>query len=155
SRLGVALRRQGDLQGALAQFKETLKLAPKDPEAHYNVGMALKAQDDVAGAIEALRQAVTLKPDFEKARYNLGILLRGHGQQTAAEAELREGEALQNVRLHLARAKNLSLQGAESLKNVSPDEALEFFIKAVEEAPDLPTPHYFLGTSWEKKGDSN
>src|SRR5262249_40391307 len=141
--------------GALAEFRETARLAPSDPEAHYNLGMALKNQGDLEGATQALRDAVALKPDYEKARYNLGILLRAQGQQKAGEAELRQGEALQQFRLRLARAKNLTAQGAESLKNGNADEALELLTKALMEYADLPTTYYLIGSAWSRKGNSS
>jgi tetratricopeptide (TPR) repeat protein len=152
SRLGVALRRKGDLPGALVQFKEAVRLNPKNAEDHYNFGMALKGQGDLEAAIAEFRQAIALQPDFEKARYNLGIALRTQGQSRAAEAELRQGAALQDLKLRLARAKNLLVQGDSSLKAGNLDDALGFFQKALEESEDLPTTHYYLALTWEKKG---
>src|SRR6267154_2475650 len=154
SLLGVTLRRQGDHAGALAEFRKAVEIDPEDPEVQYNLGMELKAGGDTAGAIAAFRRAIELKPDFEKAHYNLGIALRAQGETGAAQKELNDLGALQEFRARLAQAKYLILQGVDALKQQKLDDALAFFQKSIEQSPELPTSHYYLGVAWERKGDA-
>ena len=115
--------------------------------------MELKSGGDVAGAIAAFRRAIELKPDFEKAHYNLGMALRAQGQKTAAEVELNQLKELHDSRAHLAQAKLLTLQGVDALREQNLDAAMAFFNKAIEQAPELPTGHYYLGVTWQRKND--
>src|SRR5262249_4381763 len=96
--LGVALRRQGDHQGALASFRKAVEIDPKDANAQYSLGKELKVAGDNAGAIAAFQRAIELKPDFEMAHYNLGLALRAQGNKDAAHKELTELAALKEFR---------------------------------------------------------
>src|SRR2546430_3112446 len=154
SLLGVTLRRKGDHAGALAEFRRAVEIDPKDPEAQLNLGKELKAGGDTTGAIAAFRQAIELKPDFEQAHYNLGIALHAQGEIGAAQRELNDLSALQEFRARLAQAKYLILQGVEALKQQKLDDALALFQNSVEQSPELPTGHYYLGVIWERKQDA-
>src|SRR5207248_89373 len=105
-------------------------------------------------AIVAFQRAIDLKPDFEKARYNLGIALRAQGKTAAAQKELDELNALHEFRSRLAQSKYLILQGVEALKQQKLDDALRLFQQSVEQSPELPTGHYYLGVTWERKNDA-
>jgi len=110
--------------------------------------MELTADGNTAGAIAAFRRAIELKPDFEKAHYNLGIALRAQGETSAAKKELDDLNALHEFRARLAQSKYLTLQGVEALKQQKLDDALALFQKSIEQSPDLPTGHYYLGVTW-------
>ena len=113
----------------------------------------LKPDGDIPGAIAAFRKAIELKPDFEKAHYSLGIALRSQGDTAAAHKELDELNGLHEFRTRLAQAKLLILQGVDALKKQQLDEALNFFQKAIEQSPELPTGYYYLGVTWDRKQD--
>src|SRR5260370_38346863 len=116
--------------------------------------MELKSGGDTAGAIAAFRRAIELKPDFEKAHYNLGIALRAQGPARARKKELDDLNALHEVRARLAQSKYLTLQGVEALKLQKLDDALALFQKSIEQSHELPTGHYYLGVTWERKQDA-
>src|SRR5882724_8925902 len=102
----------------------------------------------------AFRKAIQLKPDFEKAHYNLGIALRAQGETGAAQKQLDDLNALHEFRVRLAQSKYLTLQGMDALKQQKLDDALTLFQKSIEQSPELPTGHYYLGVTWERKGDA-
>ena len=77
--LGVALELRGDLDGAIAEYRQALRMKPDDAKAHYNLGGALRLKGDLDGAISEYRQALRLKPDFPAAQNNLAIALRLKG----------------------------------------------------------------------------
>jgi Flp pilus assembly protein TadD len=88
--LGSALRAKGDLDGAIACFKEAIRLNPKHAPAHNNLGIALGAKGDRAGAIACFKEAVRLSPKAAYARTNLGIALRNKGDLDGAVACFKE-----------------------------------------------------------------
>ena len=53
----------GDAKASLEEFREAVKLAPKDPNAHFNLGEALARTGDSDHAVEELRTASTLTPE--------------------------------------------------------------------------------------------
>ena len=69
--LGVTYLNKQDLDGAIAEFREALRLKP-DTVAHCNLGLALYGKGDFDGAIAEYREALRLNPAFAPAHYNLG-----------------------------------------------------------------------------------
>src|SRR5262249_38887546 len=66
------LQMRGDLAGAIAQYREALRLQPGDAVAENALGGALLASGDFRGAISHLRAATKVRPDYFDAHYNLG-----------------------------------------------------------------------------------
>ena len=74
--LGVALRRRGDLAGAIEQYDKVIQLFPSSAAAHFNKGNALYEEGKVNEAIGEYRQALAIDPQFASAKTNLDIALR-------------------------------------------------------------------------------
>ncbi len=55
---GMALGDKGDLNGAITEFREAIRLKPDYAEAHYNLGVAFAHKGDLDGAIAELREAI-------------------------------------------------------------------------------------------------
>ena len=67
--LGVALKEQGKVDEAMAEFRVAIRLKPDYAEAHYNLGKALREQGKPAEAVAELRKARDLvQPGSELAR---------------------------------------------------------------------------------------
>ena len=64
---GVDLRKQGDVEGALACYREALKFPEAQAPAHFNVGNVLYDRGDWAQALDAFAQAIRVEPDFAAA----------------------------------------------------------------------------------------
>jgi Flp pilus assembly protein TadD len=59
-----------DLDGAIAEQREVLRLEPNDSPAHFLIGLLLEEKHDQRGALEEYRAAYTLdpkNPKYEKA----------------------------------------------------------------------------------------
>ncbi len=100
--LGMALRAVGDREGAVAAFREVVRLKSlqecKNPTgsiqetvdgndlamAHYTLAEALWRNGDIDGAIAALREALRVQPDCAKALAALGMALRYQGDHQGA-----------------------------------------------------------------------
>ena len=45
---GEALFAARDFSGAIHEYREAVRLKPRDPRAHFDLGLALKSKDDLA-----------------------------------------------------------------------------------------------------------
>jgi tetratricopeptide (TPR) repeat protein len=59
----VKLRKNGDLDGAIAEYRAALRLDPDYVNAHHNMGLALHAQGKMADAKEEFKKVLKLLPD--------------------------------------------------------------------------------------------
>ncbi len=91
SRTGLAVRylEVGEIEAAVEQLREAIRLSPEFADAHYNLGTALQAQGAVRDAIAAYRRAIELEPDYAEAHNNLGVLLEIAGDRAAGVAHYR------------------------------------------------------------------
>ena len=70
---GGRLFEQGNLEGAAHEFREAIRLNPRNPAPHNNLGMVLHIQGQPEVALLEFREAVTLHPGFAPAWSNLGF----------------------------------------------------------------------------------
>ena len=82
-RLGGELVRQGDDEGAVAAYRQSVALNPGNADAWMEMGLVLNRLDQLDNALEALRRAVLAKPDYALAYYNFGCVLdrAGHADK--------------------------------------------------------------------------
>ena len=136
--LGNALRGQGKLDQAEAEYREVIRLKPNYAGAYKGLG-ALLCDDkhDYEGAIAAFREAIRLKPDWAEAHSDLGNALGGQGKLSEAEAEYREAIRLKPdfAQAHNAYAWLLATCPQSGLRN--PAQAVESAKKATELAPKV------------------
>ena len=62
--LGLYLYEQNEVDGAIAQFEEALRLSPRMPDAHTNLGMALSNSGQPLEAIPHFEQALAERPSM-------------------------------------------------------------------------------------------
>ncbi len=89
SNLGMALRRVGRLDEAVACCRRALTLKPDIAEVWNNLGNALNDLGKLEDAVAAFRRALELKPDFAKPHNNLGNALQDLGKLDDAAASYR------------------------------------------------------------------
>jgi len=78
--LGITSLRLRDPQGAEAQIKKALALAPNHAEARTLLGwIDLEVKRDYGSAIEEYTRVVELRPDLPEAYNNLGVAFRKKG----------------------------------------------------------------------------
>ncbi|MHC4339432.1 MAG: serine/threonine-protein kinase [Planctomycetota bacterium] len=158
--LGAALATRGDLPGAVAAFREAVRLRPDLAERQLNLAKALtelgiaRAEQGVDGAEQAFREAIDLQPDFPKAHRGLAILLlRGGDRVGAAEAgehaiDLGWGDdpRLLNM-VAWVRATCSEPDARDAVK------ALEFAKRANDLAPEVAACKRTLGVAQYRNGD--
>lgn len=65
--LAEACEARDDQAGCANAYRQALKLAPDDPEVHYNLGLALDRQGDWPRALECYQRALAIQPDLGPA----------------------------------------------------------------------------------------
>ena len=88
--LGNELEARGDVDAALARYREAAAAAPMYARAYLNIGNALQHQGKLDDAVRAQRTALDLDSRYAPARFNLGNLYLAQGKLDAAERELRQ-----------------------------------------------------------------
>ena len=63
---------KGDLEEALQDYDEAIRLKPDYALAFNNRGDARRAKGDIDGALQDYEQAIRLKPDFAEALESRG-----------------------------------------------------------------------------------
>jgi tetratricopeptide (TPR) repeat protein len=88
--LGFVLVDKGQLQEAIAEYREAIRLKPDYAQAHNNLGFALLDKGQFEEAIAEYREAIRLKPDYAEAHYNLGNALMEKDHLEEASSEYRK-----------------------------------------------------------------
>jgi tetratricopeptide (TPR) repeat protein len=92
--LGVLLLRMERLEEADAQLRESVRIQPDFPVAHYRLGQVLEKEDRYQEAIAELERAAELDPTYPEPHYALARLYKRQKDSRAAA----EFSAFQNLR---------------------------------------------------------
>ena len=142
--------RQGNTNGAIAQFRKAIGINPHLPGIHFELAELLHTSSDEKVKKEAEEEyhaALAEDPQNEKAIFRLAEIdaQRGNTEQSFEEytraVELQPSDA--DAKLGLAKAL---------IERNSSDKALPILEDAVRLEPTNPTAHYRLGTLYRKTG---
>jgi len=68
---GVILLKKNNLDFAINQFKKSIEINPKFPDAYYNVGTILLKSAKFKDALPYFKEAISVKKDYFEAHFNL------------------------------------------------------------------------------------
>ena len=145
--LGAALTKKGQLDEAIRQYQEAIRLDPVDANFRNNFGATLDKKNQLDEAIRQYREAIRLKPDFADGYYNLGAALTKKGQLDEAIRQFHEA-----IRLKPDFAEARNNFGATLDKKGQIDEAINQFQETIRLKPDNADAHYNLGADLARKG---
>jgi Tfp pilus assembly protein PilF len=91
---GSFLGMRGEIDEAIRQFQEAVRLKPAYTDAHYNLGVALFKEGQTDEAISEYQEAIRLKPDYADFHYNLGVALFKKGLTDEAMGQYQEAVRL-------------------------------------------------------------
>ena len=140
--MGVWFAQKGDLNCAVAAFKQALRLEPRSAEAHFDLGLVRQSQQQPAAAISEFRLALQYDPALLQAHCALGSSLT---EPTEAEAEFRKALAV-NPQLVCA----LDGMAQVLVKERRYDAAIDYWRKALRIQPDAPDLQLALATATYK-----
>jgi len=145
--LGAVLIKKGQIDEAISQCQEAIRLKPDCIDAHNNLGNAFVMKGRIDEAISQYQEALRLKPDYAEPCYNLGntLLLKGHTDEAIHQFQ----EALR-LKPDYAQAHN-NLGVAFGKKGQS-DEAISQYQEALRLKPDYAEAHYGLAITLALKG---
>lgn len=137
--LALKAFRVGDKERTVAILGESLKQHPDYPPSHELLGLAFSALGRSAEAEQHLREATKLWPNQPVYWTNLGIFCLGESRTEEAETALRKS-------LELAPTPPaFRLLGLIRLDQNVGGEAVQWFTKALNLAPDDVESWYYLG----------
>jgi len=87
--LGLALERQGDQDGGLAEYRAVIRLQPQNDKAYIAAANILSQKGEVDAAIAEYRAAIELKPGDAQYHFQLGLLLDRNSDLRGALEEYR------------------------------------------------------------------
>jgi protein O-mannosyl-transferase len=129
--LGNDLLEQGDVDGAVAQFRLALQLEPGLPETHANIADALSRKGQLIEAIQEFENALALDPGLPEVHFNLANVLREKGEIRDAIAQYEEA-----LRLKPGYGEAHSNLGYALFQTGDLPNAIDHWKKAVELQPN-------------------
>ncbi len=140
--LGVALRKEGQIDEAVFHLKRAIELEPHYPSAYNNLGIIFGMQGKVDEAIEHFFLAAEHGPPSEDVYNNLGQAFQIKGELTEAVKYCKK--ALEVEANHFNAHNNLGVIFKQQGKIA---EAIFHYRKALEIKPDYVPVRYNLGNA--------
>jgi predicted O-linked N-acetylglucosamine transferase (SPINDLY family) len=131
---------RGELEPALACYRQAIAIAPNYAEAHNNLGAVLSKQASLDEAIGCFERAIALKPGLAQPHVNLGLAYKSQDRTDEALACFNTALSIDPELAEVHNNLGILLQERGQL-----DDALAHFRKAVALKPDLAQAHNNIG----------
>ncbi len=145
---GVTRRAQGDLAGALEDFRRALGINPDNVDAWNNVGTVLAGQGDLDGALAAYERVLSLNPRLAGVWNNQAIVRGEQGDPAGAIADFERSLTIEprdpGTWLNLGRTRASQGDSAAAIRDLG---------KALELDPRLADGWLARGVARRDSGD--
>ncbi len=149
-RLGVTLRRKGDLNAAIPALYKAREGLPGNSLVVNELALALQSANRQPEAREAYEQAIKMDPQNGFALNNLAFLIAEGGSGDLDQA-LTYAQRAKQVMPNLSEVSD-TLGWIYLKKNMS-DNAMDIFQELVNKMPGNSTYRFHLGMAYAQKGD--
>jgi tetratricopeptide (TPR) repeat protein len=129
---GLAFAGKHDYEAAILSFKNAVRLAPSDPEAHFQLGLAYLAHGEPAEAVANVRRAVILNPRHWPAQIRLAEFIARSLTPDLTDARRRVAEVLAVLPEHPEALRVLALI---EIRNGQRDKAVSHLGRALALKP--------------------
>jgi tetratricopeptide (TPR) repeat protein len=148
--LGVALKSQGHLDEAAADFYEAIGIQPNFADGHVNLGIAFADKGRLTDALVEISEAVRLNPASSDAHLNRALVLKMLGRMSDSVSEYRQAIQIQpdNAEAYAGLGGALAAQGKT-------EEALASLRTSIGLQPGYASGHYGLGCVLAAAGQMN
>jgi len=145
---GVAWKTKGDLDRALADYDEAIRLDPGLANAYNNRGAALGAKGEFDAAMRSFDTAIRLDPGLSRAYVNRGLARQARGDLDGALADFDQASAKDpsDARIFLNRARLWQQKG-------NPGKALDDLSQAIRVDPTDESLFIARGRLWDQQGN--
>jgi len=124
---------RNDYARAVIQFRNAVRIAPKDAEAFYQLGLAYSASRDLGSAYASFKKATELNPKHAEAQLKLAaIMLETSRKEMAEDAENRVRNVLGSTP---PTSEALSLLAFSELRLGREQDAVRYLQQAVSQFP--------------------
>jgi Flp pilus assembly protein TadD len=138
--VGDALLNKGQLDDAINQYKEAIRLEPNFAKAHHKLGVAFDKKGQTDEAILQYKEAIRLNPDDAEIHNDLGVALGRKGQIDEASSQFQEA-----IRLNPGYADPHLNLGNTLLYKGQINAAISQYQETAHLNPDDAQAHYNLG----------
>ena len=146
-RAGTLRLAEGKTDAAVAEFKASVRLDPRNPRAHYDLGAALFRVGNYDGAADEFRRALALRYNLPHAHSGLGSALLREDKADAAIVEFYQAirDDFSDADAHYYLGVLLSTRG------MLPD-AINEYSTALRFKPDHAPAHAGLAVAYLQRG---
>jgi len=143
---GIIQFKQGNMQGAMTQFRAAVQANPSDAVAHDYIGVILGEAGKLNEAIVEFDQAIRLDPRLPDPHFHLGLAYKQTGRINDAISEYQEA-----LRLNPAMQEAQYSLSAICAKLGDLDGAIRLLRQVLKAAADFGEAHYNLGLNlWNR-----
>jgi len=143
NQLMTSYRNAGQVNKAIAAFESLAEQYPQSPTPFRFLGEAYRIAGEFDKAIEQHKKSIQLKPKNSILHYSLGLTYNAAGKYVEAEEHFKEAIRYHTVRTPLGNiinnVRDLYLKRGENQK------AVELYIDAINNDPDMNAIYYQLG----------
>ena len=108
--LGDAYAQEGNLEGAIREFKKAIELKPDYADGYHNLANTYHHKGDLKEAVEFYRRAVSSNPGLFESHYNLGIIYLNAGELGLAKDHLNKALELRPDDINARTALDLAIE---------------------------------------------
>jgi tetratricopeptide (TPR) repeat protein len=146
---GLALRDSGQVDEAIEQFRQSLKINPAYAKAHNNLGCALQDKGQVEEAAAEFELAIKNAPEFAMAQNNYAVSLAQRGQYEEAISHF--VAALKVDPYYRDAMKNMCKAGIDGNKL---DDVLGVLLSLQQKTPSYAELYYGAAVIYDAKGEA-